>query len=294
MPLNLPIVWCLSWLLFLPFFSKGQTLPFFNQYRELHSFTNPASVSPDYILQVSRLTTGISTYWSDKLANAPAMTVFHIENVSQPNTKNIFRLLTGGHIWHGAAQRGVNLRLGGLFLSKNPKEQGVSLGLNMGLKQLKPSENKGFYADMAVGASAYFCFDKEKNHLIKGDVAIQQLFTKPILLENSFPPDSLKTAFYGQLTYIAFTQEFSFLEVSMAITPTHILYNGRYNIQRYCWFGGGFTSKKGVNFEAGLYIGGNTGFKNFGTKLGFSYSSGSRIANAEGDIYELHFSCLMF
>ena len=303
-------------------FSYGQQLPIFTQYREYHSFINPASISNDYMMGEYNLQTGASyrTHASD-IDGTPTSIFLRGEYILR--TKGSFDLSFGGYALGYNTDpfktNGAYGKVAALF-TKDPFYGAFSIGLTFGAMQysvdvggLRPfhindaiitaSNQTATAPDVGIGA---FYYKQFRDGLFAGDVFYAGL-SMPQILGSKAMFDDGSTAFsyqqerhiFAQGGYYKYFDELSFLHPSIWIkyvptAPLHIDVNVQYQYKQNLWGGVGFSTSKIVHLELGTYINASSqGDKNrFKIGYGFDYSLGD-LNDLLGTAHEINLSFFM-
>jgi len=295
-------------LAFLTFFNssaEAQQLPVFTQYRDYHSFINPATISPDYLTQEYNFQTGLS-YRSNvsNIEGAPRSLFAKGEYIMQ--TKGAFDLAFGGYALsfntNPIITNGVYGKLAALF-GDDPFYGAFSVGLTFGALQyqVKIDDLRPFHVndeaiplgnqqqilpDVGFGVFYYkqFADGPFTGDVFYGGVSAPRLLGNTGNFENPDGTFSIQQErhFYGIAGYYKYFDELTFIEPSIWVkyvpnAPAQIDFNTRYQYQRKFWAGAGFSTSKIVHLEAGFYWQPNKGDDRNSLKIGygFDYATGN-------------------
>ncbi len=281
----------------------AQQLPLFTQYREYQGMINPASVNSDFFNYGYNLSAGISyrNQWVG-IPGSPSTQVVRGEYLL--NSDNAYGFLGGGYLINDQAgpisMTGFYLRAAGVALvpDDDPYNGGLNIGITGGLVQYRLNSDEfkprdpgdlntmldqfKLHPDVGVGLFYYYRMDGRR--AFRGDVLYIGLSVPQILgLNVEFGEGDEVLAvdriqhYYGTVGYYKRTSENSFVELSSWIkytsgAPINVDFNLRYQISTNFWFGGGFSTAKAFNAEAGFLIGENIGWENSLIKIGYGYT----------------------
>lgn len=273
----------------------AQQLPLFTQYREHHSYINPASLSWDYFTYRYRLNIGIShrSQWAN-VEGGPNAQLLHGEYIWEP--EGPFSLLTGAHfLSYNTAPERYTGSFGRIvsFFSKNLYEGALAIGLSFGGVQYSVDkndiifpdpddiialENRSFwFQDVSVGM---FFHKRLHGDNLYGGLSVPQ-FKELDLGAAASPnkPYSLKRIrhLYANLGYYKYLNQDSFIESSIWIKcvpniPIHANMNFRFQYSNIAWLGVGYATNQSLHFEFGVLLGENLGFNNL-ARIGYGYET---------------------
>ena len=298
----------------------AQQLPLFTQYREYHSYINPASISQDYFWQGYNVSLGAShrRQWTG-LAESPTSIFFKGEYLL--HTKASFDLSLGGYLLSMDTSpirtNGVYGKIAALF-TEDPYYGAFSLGFTIGALQygVATDELIPFHTNDAsiamgnerqrtpdVGFGVYY-YKQFRAGLLEGDVlyggvSIPQLLGATVNFGNTSNGFIIeqKRHFYGVAGYYKYLDQSSFIEPSVWIryvpnVPIQIDFLARYQKNRSFWVGVGAATSKTMHLEGGLFIGDNSGPSSFKVGYGFNYYLGGYGA-VFGSAHEINVSFLL-
>lgn len=287
----------------------AQQLPLFTQYREHHSYINPASLSWDYFTYRYRFSIGLShrSQWVN-VEGAPNTQLLHGEYIWQ--TEGNFSLLTGGHLlkydMNPVSYTGSFGRLVGFF-SNDIYEGALAVGLSFGgiqysvdtrsvtfrdANDIIATENRSrWFRDAGLGV---FYYKQLHGELVEGDniyagISIPQLFVIDLEFDNgddnTYQLERIRH-FYANLGYYKYLNEDSFIESSIWVkyipnVPLHADANLRFQYSNIAWIGVGYATSNSLHFEAGVLLGENLGLHNL-LRIGYGYESFTSRLNRTG------------
>ncbi len=307
-------------LLFLYVFSTqalSQQLPLFSEYREYHSYINPASVNGDYFTYEYNVSFGASyrRQWVN-LPDAPQNIFLRGEYIL--DTKGKFDLIMGAYLLKDDVQpissNGVYGRLG-VIMSEDPYLGGISAGFTFGGVQYRVNADEIDFLQSEpnisefeqskivpdVGFGIYY-FKQIQQGSLKGDnyytgVSIPQLLGLNIEFKdakNDYVLDRVQHV-YVMGGYYKYLSESSYFEPSIWIkyapnAPTNITLSLRYHYANVFWFGGGYDTGGSMHAEAGINIGAaRAGDSNI--KIGYGFDTGiSSAVSHFGNSHEVNLS----
>lgn len=274
----------------------AQQLPLFTQYREYHSYINPASISADYFNQEYNLNVGASyrQQWVG-LADAP-QSIFVKGEYILP-TKAAFDLSFGGYLLgrntDPIRSNGVYGKIAALF-TEDPYYGAFSLGFTFGALQYGINADElipfhandniiasGNYRQMVpdVGFGLYY-YKQFRDGMLEGDVMYGGLSIPQILgatanfngIQSNFSIQQERHV-YGVAGFYKYLNELSFIEPSIWLryvpnAPLQIDILARYQHNQTFWAGIGGATSKILHIEGGVFAGKNT---NSSLKIGFGF-----------------------
>lgn len=291
----------LIFLLFLICFTTeilAQQLPLFTQYREYHSYINPASISHDYFSQEYNMTAGISyrKQWVG-LEDAPQSLFLRGEYILE--TKTAFDLSFGGYLMSfntdPIATTGAYGKIAALF-TKDPYYGAFSVGFTFGALNYRvdtdglvpfhvndailsnASIDQKTVPDIGFGAYYYKQFRDGalEGDVIYGGVSVPQLLGLDIEFRDNQGEYGIeqKRHIYGVAGYYKYFNELSFFQPSVWVryvpnAPLQLDFLGRYQHNRTFWVGTGFSTSKIVHFEGGVFVGNPA--KKSSIKIGYGF-----------------------
>lgn len=308
------VFWLLSQSIF------AQQLPIFTQYREHHSYVNPAAVGWDYFTYKYNFNVGIShrNQWAE-IEHHPKVQHLHGEYILRG--KGNFSLLTGLNFIKQSTdpfyRTGTYGRAVVLF-TDNPYYFGIAAGFMAGgvsyrlkirdlltmedepiLSNIQLDELKNFRPDVGLGVYFYKQFRKG---ILKGDNLYGGFSVPQILsLKAHGNEDLVKTKphFFGVLGYYRYLNQDSFLEPSVWIkttpnAPLNFDFNLRFQYANIFWVGSGFSTNDSVIFEAGVLVGENFNLNRL-LKIGYGASLflKENIQNEFGTTHEINLAFSM-
>ncbi len=276
---------------------SAQQLPLFTQYREHHSYVNPAAISWDYFTYKYNFNVGVShrAQWVEIEDHHPK--VQHLRGEYIFKGKSNFSILTGVNVLKQDADPFYKTGTYGravVFFTDNPYFFGIAAGFMVGgvnyrfkyqdlntheeeplLNTLNSSEDlNDFRPDVGLGVFFYKQFRKSifKGDNIYGGFSIPQILG--LEAHNQEGLVKTKQHYYAVLGYYKYFNEDSFVEPSVWVkntpnAPTHLDFNIRFQYSNIFWLGSGFSSSKSVLFEGGILVGENFKFNRM-LKIGYS------------------------
>ncbi len=270
----------------------AQQLPLFTQYRENHSFLNPATMNNDLLLYEYKLSAGLSyrSQWTS-FNNTPVTQTARVEYFSN-KTNNTFGFqmindqtgptgLTGGYV------RAAYL------LNGDDDRWGINLGLMGGLVQYRikideinfrddgdivaADQATRWYPDFGIGL--YFYQTLNYGDRLYGGISMPQVFGL-----NSVFEDDNKEAFsinrvrhyYGMLGLYKYLNEQHFLEPSIWLkyvpnAPIQADFNLRFQYNDVFWMGGGVSTSGTLHIEVGVLAGALFSLYDRHLKIGYGF-----------------------
>lgn len=257
----------------------GQQLPLFTQYREFSGIINPAAVPNDYLWYEKNLSFGASyrRQWiTDQ--DGPSTQVIRGDYMFEREGTS---LLTGGYIINDQAGRvgmtGLYGRFAGVIAGDNPLEQGISLGLNVGVvrygldlsnaRLANPDDiavydiHHKIFTDVGAGVFAYTTLNN--GNLLYGGISMPQALGLNVQFRDENRELSIQRQrhYYATAGYkMSLRDEYSFLELSTwvkfipPLTP-HLDVNLRYQMSEHFTIGAGLSTAGYSHLEAGLLFG---------------------------------------
>lgn len=310
----------LSFFIFLSKNLFSQQLPIFTQYREYHSYINPANLSPDYIMQEYNLSLGASyrIQWVG-IEDAPRSLFFKADYIHR--TKAAFDLSFGGYLlgmntdpirWNGAYGK-----VAALF-TKDPYYGAFSVGFTFGALQyqvgidnlnpfhvndviIQNNNQQQMIPDLGVGLFYYkqFADGMWEGDMIYGGLSMPQLLGLNLKFQDETGNFSIQQLrhIYGVAGFYKYFNEQSFIEPSVWFkyapnAPMQFDMNIRYQHQQLFWVGTGMSSSKILHFEGGVYF--NSGKDKNRIKLGYGFDySLAKYGNVFGTAHEINLAFLM-
>lgn len=277
---------------------SAQQLPLFTQYREHHSYVNPAAMSWGYFTYKYNFNIGVShrAQWVD--IEDPHPTIQHLRGEYIFKGKSNFSILTGLNVLKQDTDPFYRTGFYGravVLFTDNPYYFGIAAGFLVGgvnyrlkyqhLKTHAPEpvitfptgqieDLTDFRPDVGLGV---FFYKQFRQSIFKGD-NIYGGFSVPQMLALEAHSDNelvkTKQHFYAVLGYYKYFNEDSFLEPSVWVkntpnAPTHLDFNIRLQYSNYFWVGTGFSTSESLLFEAGILVGENFKFNRM-LKIGYS------------------------
>lgn len=312
------------------FAGYGQQLPIFTQYREYHSYINPATISNDYISQEYNLKFGVSyrSQWVG-LQDAPKSLFFNGEYLIPSKNKG-FDLAVGGYLLSRNTDpiktNGAYGKLTALF-TDDPFFGAFAVGFTFGSMQYKVAvdnlnpidgtdivlaggNQQATIPDLGVGVFYYKQLRDRKHKKTSADIlggdVIYAGFSIPQLLAHTtnfnqnggnFSIEQ-KRHYFVVAGYYKYLNEVNFIESSIwwkktANVPNQLNLNMRYQHNNRFWAGTGYSSSKTLHVEAGMFLKKSKWITNnikFG--YGFDYPLGA-YRSAFSAAHELNISFFM-
>ncbi len=263
----------------LPVFA--QQTPLFTQYRENYSIINPAMLSSDYLLREQNLDFGVSlrTQWTNLDNHPVTQTVkgnFLFENRG-------VSILSGGYLINDktgpTSFSGVYGKIGGL-LSDDPYWGGISMGLTIGVQQLRvdasefvtrqegdilaTQDQTKIAPDVGFGFYYYKRFDKGwfSDDLVYAGISVPQVLGVNISFQEGDQDFNIRRQQHVNLIagYYKMLDNNKFIEPSVwlryvANAPLSLDVNFRYHVNQSIFFGMGGSIGRTFHFETGFVIG---------------------------------------
>jgi len=264
----------------------SQQTPLFTQYREYHSFINPASINSDYIWNEAPLSFGISsrTQWANQ-AFTPR--TFFLRGEYVYNSGGTFGLVSGGYIikdnYDPFSVTGVIGRIGVLTLGdkgfggRDHHARSLSIGFSGGILQYRLNttdlitpalvdetiNTKATAPELGVGIFYQQKMGRYSDNAIYFGLSSPQILgtTFEIGAGSSQASFTKQAHYYGLIGYYKSLGDATFLEPSIWISylkggTVQIDANLRYQMSEFLWLGFGYGSQGVLHFEAGVWIGG--------------------------------------
>lgn len=296
---------------------NAQQLPLFTQYREYHSYINPATISPDYITKAYPINFGASYRRSFSGIEQAPYSIF-AKSDWVINTNNAFDLAIGGFFLSNnttpIATNGVYGKIAALF-TDDPYYGAFSVGLTFGALQYRVFGDKlvAFHVNDVVlsegtqqqitpdvGFGTYY-YKQFVDGALMGDVffagiSVPRLFGFNTQFKNDNGSFNIKQErhYYGYIGMYKYFNETTFIEPSIWIkyvanTPVQVDFNIRYQHRQLFWVGTGASTANLIHFEVGFFVSnptfGNT--SNLKIGYGFDYAYGP-LKNPFGTAHELN------
>lgn len=275
----------------------GQQLPLFTQYREYHSFINPATIHHDYYTYEYNLSVGVSyrTQWVN-VPGTPQTGFIRGEFIA--NTRSSVGLVLGAYAIYDRTDptgfTGFYLRGAGI-VTDDPFYGGLSIGLTVGAVQYRvktasltardagdiiATDNQTvIYPDAGVGIFFYNridggLFDEDTYYV---GVSVPQSIGLDIRFQGDNGEFGQKRVqhFYGLLGFYKYLNEDTFLEPSVWVkyapnAPVHADFNLRFQLSNFMWIGAGYATTSTFHLDVGFLVGENIGLDNQ-LKIGYGY-----------------------
>jgi type IX secretion system PorP/SprF family membrane protein len=300
----------------LPIFA--QQLPLFSQYREYHSYINPASLNSDFLRNEYDTSFGVSlrSQWSGQ-PNTPQTQFARTEWITDSDW------VFGGHLINDQAgpvgfsgafgrfayiatgrQEDNGLVIGGSFGAVQHRIRGSKIQLLEAGDVLDGIDQTRIIPDFGVGLYYYTTIGSSRrrraSNYVYGGLSLPQTFG----LNLTYKTDTDEFAMSRQWHYYATVGMYIFLGNSGYLEPSAwIRYvNGapigasfgfRFQMDEYFWIGPALGLNKEFNIEAGFFIGENIGLDNE-LKLGYSFGNSFQEYGPQyGTIHEISIVYLM-
>lgn len=313
----------ISFFLFIAFSPElfSQQLPLFTQYREYHSYINPASISHDYFSQEYNLTLGASfrKQWVG-LEASPGSLFFKGEYILRTNTA--FNLSFGGYLMtfdtDPISTNGAYGKIAALF-TEDPYFGAFSVGLTFGALnyQIDAGGLIPFHVNDAIlsnsaseqqmvpdiGFGAYY-YKQFRDGGLEGDVIYAGLSVPQLLgLDIQFRDNQgtygieQQRHVYGVAGYYKYFNELSFFQPSVWVryvpnAPVQFDLLARYQHNRTFWVGTGIATSKIIHFEGGVFIGNPSKKNSLKIGYGFDYPFSS-YGSVFGSAHEINLALLL-
>jgi len=278
---------------------SAQQLSLFTQYREHNSVVNPAAVNSDYLIFEQNVSFGASyrAQWSG-LSGAPRTQVLRGEYLA--GDMSGVAIMAGGHLINDQTGptgfTGLYGRFGGI-ITDDPLYGGISFGISGGVVQYRVNASElrlrdqddielmndqtQLYPDVGLGVFAYRLIDN--GDYVYGGASVPQVIGLDLTFQDETGEFLTQRVqhFYGQVGYIKFFDDYTFLEPSVWVkyvpnAPINVDVNLRYQFSGSFWVGAGGSSAQTAHLEAGFLLGDNLGYgQNLKVGYGYDYSFSS-------------------
>lgn len=270
---------------------SAQQLPLFSQYREYHSYINPASVNSDFLRAEYNTSIGLShrSQWIGQ-PGTPKTQLLRGEYIVPDGN-----WLMGGTIINDQAGpvglTGAYARIGGI-VTDDIYSRGLVMGISAGAVQhrilgsriqlleqgdaLDGIDQSRIIPDFGVGLYYYTTIGRNDNY-IYGGVSLPQVLGLDLTYKTTLGQFEMHRVwhYYGVAGAYLFVGNSSYIEPSIWVryvdgAPINVDMNIRFQADDIIWLGVGIGLNQSFNLEAGVLIGEKIGWDANEIKVGYS------------------------